>query len=372
MIGMPKIHVAFENAAQAVMTRAKKGVVGVLVRDTKAQGVYTITDAEQVPSALSEANKAYASKALMGSDRGRPTKLVLVVFAPAAKSAEGEAVTDRLGEALALLNGKSVDYLAGPADMTQDEVETVKSFVVDYRKSNPTLQAVLPNCAADDRGVVNFTSTVHVGQESYMPGQYCSRIAGALAGVPTTASATCLALPEVTGVDALNVADKTEAEARDAAIAAGELIVVHDGVSAWIARGVNSLTTLKSGEAESLKKIKVTEGEGLLHYYTVQAIREGYMGKRVNSYDNRALLVVELQEMYAKLERQGVLLPGTSGAEIDVEAQRKYMEDAGVDCSNMDNDQIRQYENLADHVFIRAWGSFADTMELFEIRVNRV
>lgn len=369
MIGMPKIHVAFENAAQAVMTRAKKGVVGVLVRDTKAQGVYTITDEEQIPSTLGETNQTYVARALMGSDRGRPTKLVLVVFAPAA---EGETGTASLTEALELLNGKAVDYLAGPLDATQAEVGAIKDFVVAYRKSNPTLQAVLPNCAADDRRIINYTSTVHVGNATFTPAQYCSRIAGALAGVPTTASATCLALPEVTGVNTLDVTDKTEAEAREAAIAAGELIVVHDGVSAWIARGVNSLTTLKAGEAESLKKIKVTEGEGLLHYYTVQAIREGYMGKRVNSYDNRALLVVELQEMYAKLESQGVLLPGTSGAEIDVEAQRKYMEDAGVDCSDMDDDQIRQYENLADHVFIRAWGSFADTMELFEIRVNRV
>lgn len=372
MIGLPKIKVVFENAVQAILTRAKKGVVGVIVRDPKGAGVYEITDAESIPSVLGDSNRAYVARALMGSDRGCPSKLVLVVFSSAAKDADGQAIPDPLANALPLLNGKGVNYLAGPPDMTETEIGTVKAFVLAYRKGNPTLQVVLPNCAGDDRGVSNWTSTVHVGNATFTPAQYCSRVAGALAGLPTTASATYLKLDEVTAVDALNVADKTEEEAQEAAIAAGQLIAIYDGMTARIARGVNSLTTLKSGEPESLKKIKVTEGEGLLHYYTVKAIQEGYLGRMTNSYDNRCLLVVELQEMYGKLEQQGILLPGTSGVEIDVEAQRKYLEDAGVDCSEMDDDQIRRYENLGDNVFIHAWGTFADTMENFNLRFNRI
>lgn len=372
MLGMPTIHLAFENAIQEILTRAKKGVVAVFVRDVKNQGIHVITDADKMPSELGEANRAYAARALLGSKRGKPTKLILVVFAPAAKSADSEAAVAPLTTALSLLTGKGVDYMAPPADATEAELTVIKGFVQKYRKNNPTLQVVLPNVAADDRGVVNYTSTVHVGNATFTPAQYCSRIAGALAGIPTTASATYLTLDEVTSVDPLNVAGKTEEEAQDAAIGTGQLIVVHDGTSAWIARGVNSLTTLKSGENDALKKIKVTEGEGLLFYYTVKAIREGYLGNMVNTYDNRCLLVVELQGMYAKLEQQGLLLPGSSGVEIDVVAQRKYMEDCGVDCSEMDNEQIRQYEDLGDHVFIRAWGKFADTMENFDVRFNRM
>lgn len=369
MAGLPKIRVIFENAAQDILTRAKKGTVGVLVRDTKAQGVYTITDESQIPSSLGEANRAYAARALMGTKLGRPTKLVLVVFAPAENEETG---TEGLTAAMTLLNGQMVDYLAGHPDMTEAEMEAVKDFVLAYRRSNPTLQVVLPGCAADDRGVINYTSTVHVAEQVFGPAAYCSRIAGALAGLPTTASCTNLELEEVTAVESIAEDDQTEEEAQEAAIAAGELIVVHDGLSARIARGVNSYVNTKSGERENLKKIKVTEGEGLLHYYTVRAIREGYMGRVVNSYDNRCLLVVELQTMYDKMEGQGILLPGSSSVEIDVEAQRAYMEDNGVDCSKMDDDQIRQYENLGDHVFLAAHGAFADTMEDFDIRVTRM
>ena len=35
-IGLPKLKIAFEAAAQAVSNRAKKGYVGVIVRDAKA------------------------------------------------------------------------------------------------------------------------------------------------------------------------------------------------------------------------------------------------------------------------------------------------------------------------------------------------
>lgn len=362
-IGLPTMRLIFENATDALLTRAKKGVVGVMVRDTKALGVHTLTDEKQIPSALGEDNRAYVARALAGSSLGRATKMVLVVFSTTAAAKNEEAPT--IANALPLLNGKSIDYLAGPHDATEAEVAAIKDFVTAYREKNPTLQAVLPNCAANDRGIINFTSTVHVGAKALSPAQYSSRIAGALAGIPTTSSCTNLRLDEVTGVDSIATADKTEEEAQNDAIAAGQLIVVHDGTKAVIARGVNSYVTVKPGEKDALKKIKVTEGEGLVSYYSNQAIDEAWKGIKINSYDNRALLIVELRLMYKKLEQQGIFLPGTSGAEIDVEVQRKYMEDNGVDTSDMDDQTVKTYEDLDTHVFWRGYGIFADCMEDF-------
>lgn len=368
-IGLPTMRLIFENATDALLTRAKKGIVGVMVRDTKDLGVHVLTDAKQIPSALGEANRAYVTRALAGSSLGRATKVVLVVFSTTKSADEAEAPT--IANALPLLNGKNIDYLAGPHDATAAEVAAIKDFVTAYREKNPTLQAVLPNCAANDRGIINYTSTVHVGEKVLSPAQYCSRIAGALAGIPTTSSCTNLRLEEVTAVESIATADKTEEAAQNAAIAAGQLIVIHDGTKAVIARGVNSYVTLKDGEKDALKKIKVTEGEGLVSYYSNQAIDEAWKGIKINSYDNRALLIVELRLMYKKLEQQGIFLPNTSGAEIDVEAQRKYMENKKVDTSNMDDQAIKTYEDLDTHVFWRGYGIFADTMEDFEGRFVR-
>lgn len=371
-IGLPKLRLIFEDAATALLTRAKKGVVGVMVRDTKAMGVYTMTDAGQIPSTLGEANRAYVTRAFAGSGVGRATKVVLVVFTTEpAKGAGADDPAPTIDTALLLLNGKNIDYLSAPHDATEAEIEKVKDFVVKYREKNPTLQAVLPNCAADNRGIINYTSTVTVGQKTLAPAEYCSRIAGALAGLPTTASSTNLTLDEVTAVESIATADTTEETAQNAAIGRGQLIVIHDGTKAVIARGVNSYVTLKSGEKDALKKIKVTEGEGLVDYYTKQAIEQGYKGLKINSYDNRSLLIVELRVMYKKLEQQGIFLPGTSGAEIDIEAQRAYLESNGVDTTDMDDQAVKTYEDLGTNVFWRGFGRFADCMEDFEGRFVR-
>lgn len=363
-IGLPKIRVVFEQATQNIMGRAKKGVVGVIVRDTKAMGVYTLSDATQIPAALGETNKEYITRGFAGSAVGKPSKLVLLVYTTTKPTGAETAPT--IADALPLLNGKGIDYLAGPHDMTEAELTAVKDFVANYRVKNPTLMAVLPECAANDRGVINPTSTAYVGTKEFAPATLCSRIAGALAGLPSSVSATNLQLEEFTAVKSIATATKTEEVAQEEAINAGQLILVHDGVDCRIARGVNSLT---GNVPDSQKKIKITEAEGLLNYYTKAAIKEGYQGKMPNSYDNRCLLVVELQNMYAELERQGLLLPNTSGAEIDVDAVRTYL---GAAAADMDDDQVRQYENLGDNVFIHAWGTFADTMENFDIRFSRV
>lgn len=368
-IGLPTMRLIFENAKDDLLTRAKKGVVGVMVRDTKAAGVYTLTDDGQIPSELGENNRAYVARAFAGSSLGRATKVVLVVFSTTAAESGGTAPT--IVDALPLINGNNIDYLAGPHDATNAEIAAIKDFVLAYRKKNPTLQAVLPNCAADDRGIINYTSTVHVGRATLSPAQFCSRVAGALAGIPTTSSCTNLRLDEVTGVESIATSTKTEEEAQNEAVAAGQLIVIHDGTKAVIARGVNSYVTLKTGEKDALKKIKVTEGEGLVSYYSNRAIDEAWKGIKINSYDNRALLIVELRLMYKKLEEQRIFLPNTSGAEIDVEAQRKYMEDNGVDTSNMDYQAVKTYENLGTHVFWRGYGTFADCMEDFDGRFVR-
>lgn len=377
-IGLPELRTVFENATKAVLTRAKKGVVGIVVRDTKAHGVYTITDPDKIPSALGDDNRAYAARALMGSDLGRATKLVLIVTAPETNTASPKSsgedsapAAPSLEVSLALLNGKQVDYFAGMPDMTAADMATIKSYVLAYRKVNPTIQAVLPNCAANDRGIINYTSTVHVGAKTFAPAQYCSRIAGALAGLPTTASCTGLELEEVTAVDALNVENKTEEEAQNEAINAGQLIVIHDGTHAEIARGVNSyVPAANSGDDLSTRKIKVTESEGLLAYYANQAIKTSFKGRMINGYDDRCLVIMELNLMLQKLEQQGLLLPG-HGAELDVEEQRKYMEDHGVDTSAMTYEEIKTYDNLGTFVFWRVYCDFADTMEDFRGRIVR-
>ena len=74
-------------------------------------------------------------------------------------------------------------------------------------------------------------------------------------------SSTNASLPEVTAVTA-----RSEAE-QIAAINSGNLILIHDGQVAKIARGVNSLTTIPVDGSKDWSKIKIVEGMDLITYY---------------------------------------------------------------------------------------------------------
>lgn len=356
MINMPVLRLAFQDAEKAILTRAKKGVAAVMVRDTKCTGLHILSDQENIPSALSAANQKYIKRAFVGSKAGKPSKVAVVCC----------GTDESLTSALNALVGTQVDYLAGLEEMTTEEVAEVQAWVLKTRETDPTLFAVLPECAADDRGIINYTSTVDVGKDTFGPGEYCSRIAGVLAGLPTTASATCVVLEEVTGVKALATEDKTEKEARNDAIDAGQLIVVYDGVKAKIARGVNSYVTLKAGEDDQLRKIKPTEAEGLVNYYSNLAIEDGYQGKSTNNYDDKCVLMEELRQLYIRLQAQGLFTADAPvGVEINVAKQRKYLQDNGVDTTNMSDQEVKRADTKS-WVFWRGYGTFADCMEDFD------
>ena len=111
-IGLPKLFIAFEAAAQAANNRAKRGYVAVIVRDTNKQGVHLLQSQTLIPEDLGEANKTHIKTAFEGSDRGVPSLVVLLVIAP------GTENTTALENGLKLIERYSVDYIAGPPDMT--------------------------------------------------------------------------------------------------------------------------------------------------------------------------------------------------------------------------------------------------------------
>ena len=58
-IGLPKLKIAFEKAAQATANRAKKGYVGMIVRDAKAQGLHKLVSDTMIPTELGVDNRPW-------------------------------------------------------------------------------------------------------------------------------------------------------------------------------------------------------------------------------------------------------------------------------------------------------------------------
>ncbi len=365
-IGLPKLKIAFEAAAQATANRAKKGYVGLIVRDTEAQGLHKLSSDTMIPAELGEANKAHIKTAFEGSDRGCPSLVYLAVIPPAEAEAEPSAAA--LEGGLTLLETVSVDYLAGPPDVTSEELTALDAWTKAQRAAYRTVKLVRPapagEAGSDHMGIIDVDETgTKVMGKAVTAAQLCARIAGILAGIPMSMSATYAALPEVTAVTGRSEAEQT------AAIDAGRLILIHDGQKAKIARGVNSLVTIPPKGKEDWRKIKIVEGMDLITYFLRTTVEDSYVGRYANIYDNKQLLVAFILEYLRYQEGQGVLNPGSGFCEIDYDRQRLWLQSQGVDVSGMTRQQVLEYQT-GSWVFIRCGGRITDAAEDFEVLYN--
>lgn len=361
-IGLPNLKIAFQTAAERVANRAKKGYVAVIIRDDKAQGIYRLSSDTLIPDELGAANQAHVKLAFEGSDRGAPSLVIPAVIAPGTEDASA------LEAGLKGIELYSIDYLAGPPDVTAVELEVLNAWVGEQRSRYRTVKLVRPSGAvgSDSMGIIELDEDgMRVGDTSVTAASYCARIAGILAGIPMGMSATYAALPELTAVTARTTAEQ------NAAIQAGKLILIHDGSQAKIARAVNSLTTIPAEGKEDWAKIKIVEGMDLITYYLRTTIEGEYLGKYPNTYDNKQLLVSAVSDYFQYLERAGVLSPGESWCEVDYDRQLQWLKAQGVETSEMTRQQVLEYQT-GSWVFLRCGGRLVDAIEDFEVRFNNL
>ena len=228
------------------------------------------------------------------------------------------------------------------------------------------VKAVLPNCPADNEGVVNFTnSVIKTAAKSYTAAQYCSRVAGLIAGTPLTISCTYAPAAEL-----IEVENQTSDE-RDARVGKGEFFFFNDGEKIKVARGVNSYVTTMQGKGEDFQKIKLVDIMDMIHDDIKKTGHDSYIGKYANSYDNRCLLITAINGYFDGLELDGLLEKGQNSAEIDIPATKVWLESNGLktrdELESMKGIEIK-YVNVHDQCFIAANLSILDAVE--DIRVN--
>lgn len=348
-MGLPNINILFRTAASTAVSRSQRGIAAVILKDSAegTAGGYVITQESEIPAALSEVNRDYLAKTLIGYVN-RPKKVLAYVLA--ADAADFTAALDYFSR-------QKINYLAGPPDCTADEAAQIAAWIKAQRADRRTPKAVLPNTPADCEGVLNFTSeNIATGEAEYTAAGYCGRMAGLAAGTPITVSCTYAVLPEVTAVKRL-----TEEE-MDAAVDGGQLILFHDGEKVKVGRGVNSLQTVTEDKGEAFKKIKIVDAVDMMRDDIRMLTQDGYIGKYANSYDNKCLLLTAIREYFAELEAEGVLTAGKSAVEIDLEKQKKYLSDAQIDVSSLSEQEIKTADT-GSHVFLKGTVGIMDTIE---------
>jgi hypothetical protein len=349
-VGLPLILIEFKVKADTAVKRSENGIVAVILKDntnnTFDTKIYT-KEAEIVQSHWTTANRDYLSKIFLGN----PARVIVERL--------GTAETDYT-DALDRLKNKAWSYLTIPG-VAETDVTGLADWIKTQRAAKKTYKAVLPDCAANNEAIINFTTDgIKAGIKTYTAAEYCSRIAGALAGLPLTRSSTYYVLPEVESI--------TESTTPDADIDAGKMILINDGQKIKIGRGVNSLVTLSNDKTADMKKVKIVEAMDIIRDDIRTTFQEQYIGEN-NSYDNKILFISAVNQYFKLLTMQGILYDKYDNrAEIDIEEQTMWLMQKH-DISDWDEEQIKMADT-GTYIFVLANIRLQDSIEDLKFRIQ--
>lgn len=357
-MGMPSIDIVFTEKANTSIQMAERGIMAVVIKDASQDGnsgaAYTLLSAADIPEALSDENRTYLERGMIGYVNP-PRKTFLYVL---------PETTEDLSDALAYFETVRFDYLVGPPNLDASGATEIEEWIKTQWENDSMPRAVLPDKAADFAAIVNFTTSgIQVNGEEQTTAQYCSRIAGIICGTPLSISCTSAPLPEVEDVKRLTRAEM------DTAVDNGEFILWHDGEKVKVGRGITSLKTTTAQQGNSYKKIKIIDTVSQIKTDLKLTIQDTYQGKYPNSYDSKCLLITAIQNYFAAMEQEGILQLGTSAVEIDIDKQRAYLREQGIDIESMSEDEIKKAAT-GSNVFLKASIRILDAIEDIAIEIT--
>lgn len=346
-MGLPEIFIAFETAAVSAVARSARGAVALVLSDDTPMGPATAVyqSLADVPAdGFTEDNYRLLELAF----RAAPAKVYVVRL----QAEEEQAVFDALDKL-------TFNWLAAPAL----DSEQVVSYVKERRAAGTMIKAVVANAdAPDHEGIVNLCADNLVLSDGEIDAKdYAVRIAALLAALPLTQSATYAQLAEVVSCGSY--------EDPDGEIDQGKLIIVQGRGGYRLGRAVNSLTTLTTTKAAPFQKIKIVEGIDLIQTDIADTFENGYIGKVLNDYDSKLLLVTAINAYFKQLEGEVLDKTAQNLCAVSLAGQKSYLESHGTDTTDMDDAQILR-ANTGSQVFLEAHLTFCDAMEDLSLEIS--
>lgn len=313
-LGMPSIDVTFKQLAATAVRRSGRGVLALVVRDDTE----STAEIQAFTTDLDIAEGAYTAdnmKMIRQAFTGQPAKVIIV------KQATSGTTSDLKNA----LDGISFNWAAILTGNEEDQ-ENLMKYVQNRNKTGKgkKVKALVYRVAtADDIQIVRFTTeNARMNGEEVAGWKLLARMAGILAGLPMTRSATYYELADVESV--------TEPEDMDRAVDNGDLFLFNDEGTVRIARAVNSLKTVTKEYTEDMKSIAIVEAMNLIEEDIYTTFKNDYLGKYKNSYDNQCLFIASVNGYFKDLGKEEVLDANYNNlASVDVEAQRDAWKAAG-------------------------------------------
>lgn len=357
-IGLPQIIINFVKKAVTAITRSAKGIVVIVIKDEtdvtfglKEYNYSSEVDLDKTK--YTEANYQQISDVFLG----RPNKVYVVRIALAGAFADSVSIVDTLKfNWICLADGTAADQQALATYVKE------KNAINKVRKIKAvTYKATI----TDDMHIVNFTNyTIRRPGGADLAGWNCvGRITGVLAGLPFTRSATYYELPDLEHV--------AEPEDMDAAIEAGEFILMNDYGEVKVARAVNSLQTLGNNQTEDMKKITIVEAMDLILEDIATEFKKNYVGKYKNKYDNQALFISAVNGYFDALEKEEVLDDEFNNEVlVDIESQRQaWLSSGKIEAADWDENTVKN-NTFSSYMYLAANVKILDAIEDMTLNVN--
>ncbi len=389
-LGMPNVIISFREAGIAAIERSQRGIVFLILEEEQniidkltvntnaivgkaitgqavagdtaekeaIENPFVVYTTDDIPATLSENNKDYITKCLLGYVTA-PYRVKVFL------QAKGKSGADKWQESLKKIAAERWDYLAIPTIETE-QLETVGTWIKTNRGNKyKKVKAVLPGYNGDYEGIINFSNkTIKTATKTYTSAEYTARIAGLIAGTPMTISATYAPLSEV--IDC----DKYDLDENDEKVNNGEFFIWYDGTKYKMSRAVNSLVTTTQGKQEGYQTIKIVDIMDMIYDDIRTTAQDSYIGKYANTYDNKCLLITAITGYLKELEGEGLLQANYFTVELDTEAIKNYQLQNGLytkdELADMSNDEINMLDTKKK-VFLKGKIKIIDAMEDIEL-----
>lgn len=350
--GLPQVLIDFKTKGVTAIKRSARGIVVMILKNETENTIknYVINDVADIPEkGLTDENVDYIKKCLLGTPL-RILVYTLPLDTVEVTAGEGEEAPDRQTQAdvLKLIDGIKWNWLCAPTSTVQEQQDLASWIKSERQNKRKTFKAVLANQAADNEGVVNFTSSGikvasgtdedgNVTYKAYTALEYTARICGILAGLALDRSATYFKLTEVAEVDPVPEIDDH--------IDKGEMVLFdeQDGDGVKIARACNSLTTFTTDKGEDFRYIKIVEAVDMITDDIRDTFKKYYTGKVINDYDHKMLFIAAILVYFDEIKGNVLDRDGNNTVDIDEQYQRNYAKLKGEDVEKMDAMTIRKY-----------------------------
>ncbi|WP_054955048.1 phage tail sheath subtilisin-like domain-containing protein [Paenibacillus dakarensis] len=295
----PGIYINFKRAAAAQINGGARGIVAIPLLDyantASAKTFYTVASEAEAAELFGLANIDSILLALQGG-----AKEVLVYTMP------DDPVEQDYVDMREAFDTRGFNVFVFDGEYDADQQSAVKTWVKRNRDEGKHFIVVIGGDAVTDADptagdarttlnsddyIVNLTVGGTVGDTVYTSSEFAPFIAGDIAGTPINESVTYDPMP-------LEDVNKRMTNSQiNAALTAGSLVLVHDGVKVKIVSGITT-----SGQ-----KIRSVRARQAIATDISRTAADNYIGKLNNNANGQATLMIAIKAYLETLEADGVL-----------------------------------------------------------------